>query len=104
RGPRPAAAADPAPPRGGGPRRSLRRGDATTRPPLRSCAAIRHGLDALATAVGRDAEVGVLRAHDRVVRPRDLAGALEALRDGPAGQRLLAGGTDLMVQWNQGGP
>lgn len=41
----------------------------------------------------------MIHPHDRVVRPRTLAEALDALGGAPRGTKLLAGGTDLYVQW-----
>jgi len=43
----------------------------------------------------------VIHPHDQVVRPKTLADALAALRAAPRGAKLLAGGTDLFVQWGQ---
>jgi len=44
----------------------------------------------------------MIRAHDGVIRPGSLADALAELGAAPPGTKLLAGGTDLYVQWGQG--
>lgn len=46
----------------------------------------------------------MILVHDGVVRPRTLGEALAELGAAPAGTKLLAGGTDLYVQWGQGVP
>jgi CO/xanthine dehydrogenase FAD-binding subunit len=46
----------------------------------------------------------IAAGRTRIVRPTTLEAALGALRGAPRGTVLLAGGTDLLVTWNAGGP